>query len=464
MSNSSLHGRFPTTTKYGNNESARSTRQHSLPLHEVSRRRNNGVIPLNRMAIKKRCPMGIVSIETFCEDYSSVSGRGRKPATVMKADWAPALNVTVHHEPPPRSKTTPISHYEHNMNHSLAATGLSVAQAPITQEIRPRLRGCRSDYAGHTAMQRGDTAPANCHSSGRKKIIPYETPSKSLPEIKCEDNGVDIHELLCDEILSAVNDDIFDVDFAVDNTWADNVSHTTCVNNCSPQSSVQPSGNRTTLCDYSQATSSPVSIGQKEHEYDLEKRNVPTSKRRISGSKARNSRFQLKLDNLRMRYQSSRKLSGVPNCEEECKEVKHIRYWSNTADLRTKLIFECVNRELKHITRRSLYSMSSGEKTLLSILKRISSERPQHKTRVAVATPLEEKLTVQPTFGHIRRPQSDVQLSDFLQKTLNEGNYDVNFKERLATTLLDQELQNCIIRGRDSSRNLWMQSEKFEFD
>ncbi|QLQ78533.1 hypothetical protein HG537_0A07800 [Torulaspora globosa] len=433
----------------------------SLYPYEVNRRRNNGVNSLNRMAIKKRCSTGIISIETFCEEYSSISGLARKSATAKKSEWAPALNVTVYHEPRSRNKITPISHYEHNMNHSLAARRVNTTQAPIAQEPTPRLRGRRSDYARVVAVERGNVAPNNGDSSGRKEKTPDEAPSKSLAKVECEDSGSDIHELLCDEILSAVNDDIFDVDFTFDNTWADNVSHTTCVNNFSPHNSVQPSRSRETSSNCSQATSSPVSTEQQDHEDDLETRHVSPSKRRISESKTKNSRFQLKLDNLRLKYQSRQEPSGIPNREEECKEVTRMRYWSNTADLRTKLIFECVNRELKHITRCSLNSINS-EKTLLSILKRISSERPQHKTRIA--TPLDEKLTVQPAFGHISRPQSDVQLSDFLQKTLNEKNYDINFREQLAVTLLDQELQSCIIRGRDRSRNLWMQSEKFEFD
>ncbi|QLL33816.1 hypothetical protein HG536_0F01410 [Torulaspora globosa] len=459
--NSPLHSKFSATTKYENNESLRSTLPHSLAPHEVSQRRNNGVNSLYRMAIKNRCSAGVISIETFCEDYSSLLGPAQKPVTPPKADRVPALNVTVYHQPQPRNKITPIRHYEHNMNHSLAATEFNAPQAHITQLSRPPLRGRRSDYAGTIAIERGDVAPNNCHSSGRKKITRDETPSRSLSKVEYEDTGIDIHELLYDEILSAVNDDIFDVDFTFDNTWADNVSHATCANSYSLQTSFQPSRNHSTPCICSQVTSCPASIGQQEQEDDLATR-VSTSKRRISGSKTRNSRFQLKLDNLRLRHESSQEPCGISNCEEEHKEVPRMRYWFRTANLRTKLIFECVNRELKHITRRSLYAINSGEKTLLSILKRISAEHPQHKTRIA--TSLEEKLTVQPAFGHIKRPQSDVQLSDFLQKTLNQANNDANFREQLAVTLLDQELQSCIIRGRDSSRNLWMQSEKFEFD
>lgn len=437
--NSMLHS---AASDNDNNDSVLSMRQYSLLPHDVSRRRNNAVSSLYKTAMKKRSSAAIVSIETFCEGYKPTLDK-----KASQADWAPALNLTVCHEPPNRRSITPISHYEHNMNQSVAAGGFTTIR-----DSRPLVHNRSSDYVNRIMAEKSKGATGNdcCKSENKSATQDLGTQQKNSSESKCKDCGaIDAHELLCEEILSALNGDIFDDDFAFDNKWTEDASNATDV---------------ASLCmarRFSRTFSRPRSMALHDRQEDSETQNVSKSKRRLSDSQSRNSRFQLKLDNLRLRCQSDQDICGRCTDGECSPEITSRRFWSNNADLKTKIISESVNRELKHVARRSLHATSSGEKTLTAILKRISSEHSLDRSRISVA--LEENLHAQPTIDCVSNPRSDKFLSDFLQKTLDERNPDASFKEQLSVTLPDQELQCCILRGRDNSRNLWMEFEKLEF-
>lgn len=434
-----------------------TSRHTNLPPFDTTRRRNNAVSTLYKAALKKRNSAEIISFETLCENNSSLPDPIKKPTT--------SLNVVLCREPHIHKAKNPISHYENDMNHTLASRSSSATQLSTIHRPKLPVRSRSTDFNSNIMeATRGNSSHSSIDDSPKRKkntgLDFHQEASKSSMQNSNDTNraGEDLHEHLSDELLSALNDDIFDVESTFDNKWIDNTSNGSGIS-CFNTTFLHEASE--TYCAVHNCPKNTCLSCITRKNVGLGTSSSQETEQTAVDSDTKNSRFQFKLDTLRLKVQSTRRGSRPLDSEVASSETKPLRYWSNNATLRTKMVSETVNRELKCVIRGSSYAHNHGGKMLLSILGRVPyEERLRRASRMT--SPLKETLTVQPVIGSIQSSPSEVSLSDYLQKNLSETS-DASFKEQLSSTIRDRELYDHILRGRENSRELWIEAEKSEF-
>lgn len=415
---------------------------------------------LYKNVMDKKHSADIVSIEHLGKDPApnSRASTPKSSQNSSRMNSSSTLSLSLAGDSRAPKTRNPISFYENDLNLTRFSSNSSTVDLPTTGRIKlPRRAHSSQEIKKVSSFKNEPIGISRSNPDIKEVITKAETPGKESDD--------DVSKILCDEISTALNDDIFEKEFSFDNKWVDDDAF----NSLKDHSDVSSSSHSPLTDSALKSSANPISrrdsLILQNFKGDLNALTKKKTRNSIS-SKSNSSRLQLRLDTLRMKSESTRDTqrfhSDVTNTDSDTL----LRYWTTNTDIRTKSVSEGINRELKSVTRCNSYSGRPGGKMIVSMINQLSIEK-QGESQMgndSSSSSSESTLSAHPAIKNINCTQNDLLLTNFLDDNLHRRNSEDMFEDKALTSIGDKELRNSIVRGRSHSNRMWLESERLEFD
>lgn len=432
------------------------------------KRRSYAVNALYKNVMNQRNSTSIYTIEhnNLQGGSKDSSKNSTRPSSI--ANLTSSISVTVNSNDQPKYRN-PIDHYEQNMNFALRPKSSSTIDLLITQRPEMPERSRSGSNIKSWSLRHKDGGGSKL--SGIQRLHYDED-----IEDNDDSGGTQRDDLLCNEIANALHENIFQKEVAFDNKWGDNSAFENYADRLSQTSSNQSPLTKTLKNrQNSNSISRRDSIILEDFERDLDLSTNRT--RHISGEALvkNSSRLQLKLNTMKMRYESVQdtyhdsfgsSMTAVSNCisdESDKRPTVYSRYWTTNIDVKTKILSEKITRELQSVRRTAVDDANINNKLVSSRLKRMMKEGHHGRGRAELAQDFSTEFHSPPLLKTVNSTHSDVMFLKFFESTKKDRNEDEYFQEKVSQLLHDDILKDSLLLGRDYSSKIWIETEKFEF-